>query len=80
MQPPWPTARKVQRNSDEFGLTQIIEIGPMSGKSNVRHWLEEHNIPVTDKLVDKIFKEAKRASTVLSDVEIMKLVGKSQSA
>lgn len=66
--------------ADEFGLTQIIEIGPMSGKSNVRHWLEEHNIPVTDKLVDKIFKEAKRASTVLSDFEIMKLVGKSQSA
>ena len=66
--------------ADEFGLAQIIEIGPMSGKSNVRHWLKEHSIPVTDKLVDEIFKEAKRASTVLSDDEIMKLVGKSQSA
>lgn len=66
--------------ADEFGLSQIIEIGPMSGKSNVRHWLEEHNVPATDELVDKIFKEAKRVNTVLSDDHIMKLVGESRSA
>jgi 2-isopropylmalate synthase len=27
-----------------FGLEQIIEIGPMSGKSNVLFWLEGHKI------------------------------------
>src|ERR1700722_5616138 len=29
-----------------FGLEQVIEIGPMSGKSNVQHWLARHKIPV----------------------------------
>src|ERR1700691_2000689 len=28
-----------------FGLEQTIEIGPMSGKSNVLHWLETQKIP-----------------------------------
>ena len=26
----------------DFGRRQVIAIGPMSGKSNVLHWLEEH--------------------------------------
>src|SRR5260370_21861710 len=28
-----------------FGLEQVIDIGPMSGKSNVLFWLERHGIP-----------------------------------
>ena len=28
-----------------FGMEQIIEVGPMSGKSNVQYWLEKHQIP-----------------------------------
>ena len=28
-----------------FGLDQIIEIGPLSGRSNVVHWLEKRGIP-----------------------------------
>src|SRR5262249_33546146 len=31
-----------------FGLDQVIEIGPMSGKSNVLFWLEKHGIPAGD--------------------------------
>jgi isopropylmalate/homocitrate/citramalate synthase len=31
-----------------FGLEQVVEIGPMSGKSNVLYWLSRHNIPATD--------------------------------
>lgn len=61
--------------ADEFGLEQIIEIGPMSGKSNVRYWLERHNIAVTDELVDRIFEKAKRRKNVLTDEEIMDVVG-----
>src|SRR5438270_2414755 len=41
--------------SHVFGLEQIIDIGPMSGKSNVLWWLERHGIPVTDGVVERIY-------------------------
>lgn len=63
--------------ADEFGLTQIIEIGPMSGKSNVRYWLEQHDVRVTDEVVNRIFAEAKRVDSVLSEKQIVALVSKS---
>jgi 2-isopropylmalate synthase len=63
--------------ADEFGLEQIIEVGPMSGKSNVRYWLQQHDIAVTDDLVDAIFDEAKRVNTVLTDAQVMEIVGRS---
>src|SRR6202022_914063 len=34
-----------------FGLDQIIEVGPMSGKSNVLFWLEKHGLPADDASV-----------------------------
>jgi isopropylmalate/homocitrate/citramalate synthase len=52
------------------GREQIIEIGPMSGRSNVTYWLEKHGIDATEALVDRIFHKAKRASAVLTDAEI----------
>ncbi len=56
-----------------FGLEQIIEIGPMSGKSNVLFWLERHKIPATDVLVNRIFDAAKQSARVLTDHEIESL-------
>jgi isopropylmalate/homocitrate/citramalate synthase len=56
-----------------FGLEQVIEIGPMSGKSNVLHWLERHGIPADDTLVNKIFDAAKQSARVLTDAEISAL-------
>ena len=58
-----------------FGLEQIIEIGPLSGRSNVQYWLERHDIPVTEELVLRIFDTAKKASRVLTDEEILALCG-----
>ena len=58
-----------------FGLEQIIEIGPMSGRSNVTYWLEKHDIPVTEELVDRIFQAAKKAERVMRDEEIVALCG-----
>ncbi len=57
-----------------FGLDQIIEVGPMSGKSNVLFWLERHGIPASDALVNRIFNSAKQSSRVLTDDEILALV------
>jgi isopropylmalate/homocitrate/citramalate synthase len=52
------------------GRTQGIEIGPMSGKSNVVFWLERRGIEATDELVDRIFTRAKSADAVLTEAEI----------
>src|SRR5205807_2098001 len=62
-----------------FGLEQVIEIGPLSGRSNVQYWLERHDIPVTEELVLRIFDTAKKASRVLTDEEILALCGEHSS-
>jgi 2-isopropylmalate synthase len=57
------------------GRGQEIEIGPMSGRSNVIFWLEKRGVPVSDALVERIFARAKASSTVLSDDEIRREIG-----
>jgi 2-isopropylmalate synthase len=57
-----------------FGRNQLIEIGPMSGKSNVIYWLESRGIEPTEERVERIFKRAKQSKSVLSDQEIMELI------
>jgi 2-isopropylmalate synthase len=59
--------------SNLFGLEQIIEVGPLSGRSNVIYWLEKHSIAPTEELVTRIFDAAKRAEHVMSDGEILQL-------
>jgi 2-isopropylmalate synthase len=56
------------------GREQEIEVGPMSGKSNVVYWLEKRGIAATDELVDRIFAKAKGSTTVLSETEIRQLL------
>ena len=60
--------------SHVFGLEQIIDIGPMSGKSNVHYWLERRGIPVTDEIVDRVFARAKQSDHTLTDAEILECV------
>ncbi len=60
--------------SHYFGMEQIIEIGPMSGKSNVHFWLERHGIPVSDEMVDRIYQRAKSSDRMLTDAEILECV------
>jgi 2-isopropylmalate synthase len=54
-----------------FGLDQIIEIGPMSGKSNVLFWLERRGIPASEELVERIYRRAKGSDHTLSEAEIL---------
>lgn len=53
------------------GREQEIEVGPMSGKSNVVYWLEKRGIPSTDPVVDRVFQKAKSSTTVLTEAEIL---------
>ena len=56
------------------GRGQTIEVGPMSGISNVQCWLEDHGIAVRPELVDAIFQRAKESDRILTDEEILSLV------
>jgi 2-isopropylmalate synthase len=64
--------------SSLFGLSQIIEIGPMSGKSNVLFWLERHKIPANDAVVTRILDAAKQSSRVLDEDELFALAQESR--
>jgi 2-isopropylmalate synthase len=59
----------------EFGFRQSIRIGPMSGKSNVIFWLENHGLEPTEDRVDRIFGAAKQSNRLLDDGEIRALCG-----
>jgi 2-isopropylmalate synthase len=56
-----------------FGLEQVIEIGPMSGKSNVQFWLDRHNITPDEVLVTRLLEAAKKSARVLTDDELLAL-------
>jgi len=58
-----------------FGIEQKIEIGPLSGKSNVIYWLEKHGMQPKDELVEKIFARAKQANRLLTEAEILEICG-----
>src|SRR6266478_88058 len=62
-----------------FGLEQVVEIGPMSGKSNVLYWLSRHNIPASDEVVNRIFDAAKQSSRVLTEQELLALCSSSST-
>ena len=56
------------------GREQEIDVGPMSGKSNVVFWLEKRGITPTDQIVDRIFQKAKASATTLTEDEILSAV------
>ena len=56
------------------GRKQVIEVGPMSGISNVQCWLEQHGFEARAELVEAIFRRAKESDRVLADEEILALV------
>jgi 2-isopropylmalate synthase len=60
--------------SHMFGMDQTIDIGPMSGKSNVLWWLEKRSIAATDDVVERIYQRAKQSNHTLSEAEILECV------
>jgi 2-isopropylmalate synthase len=54
----------------DYGQRQVIEVGPMSGASNVEIWLSERTIPSSRGLVEAILERAKASDHVLTDHEI----------
>jgi 2-isopropylmalate synthase len=57
-----------------FGRRQEIDIGFMSGTSNVAFWLRERGIEPTEDLVAAILRVAKATTRTLSDDEVFAVV------
>jgi 2-isopropylmalate synthase len=60
--------------SSLVGREQEIEVGPMSGRSNVVYWLERRGVEATEARVDRIFRAAKGAAAVLDEGQIRSLI------
>ena len=60
--------------SDWFGRSQTIEIGPMSGRSNVIYWLRQRGLEAQEPLVNGLLEQAKRARSVLSEVQVRQFI------
>lgn len=56
------------------GKHQIIEIGHMSGESNVTAWLADRGYEPDPALVAEVFRAAKRSTRTLHDDEILAIV------
>jgi 2-isopropylmalate synthase len=57
-----------------FGREQEIEIGHMSGESNVVYWLRKRHLEPEPALVQEIFKVAKSGDHLLTEDEVMQVV------
>ncbi len=52
------------------GREQRIEVGPMSGQSNVVFWLEQHGFEATPERAGRLFEAAKSSDRMLTDDEL----------
>lgn len=64
----------------EFGKEQEIEIGPMSGLSNVTFWLQRRGIETDDALVKALLGRAKESTHTLSEEEVRSLIAEHRGA
>jgi 2-isopropylmalate synthase len=56
------------------GRRQTIDVGPMSGTSNVTHWLRSHGYEPRDALVETILRAAKERDKRLTEEEIRSII------
>jgi 2-isopropylmalate synthase len=56
------------------GREQEVDVGPMSGRSNVIFWLEKRGLTASDEMVDRILGEAKKSDSVLQEDQIREVL------
>jgi 2-isopropylmalate synthase len=52
------------------GREQRIEVGPMSGESNVVFWLEQRGIEATRGRIDRVMTAAKASDRLLTEEDL----------
>ena len=60
------------------GREQEVEIGPLSGRSNVLFWLEKRGLKASDEAVDRVFAAAKGSDCILSEAVIRSLLASAE--
>jgi 2-isopropylmalate synthase len=56
-----------------LGRRQVIEVGPMSGASNVRSWLADRGLCADLEIVERILASAKGSDRTLTEAELLEL-------
>ena len=59
----------------EFGMEQVISVGPMSGKSNVIWFLEQRGHDATEERIAAVLDVAKRSPRLLTEEEVLDAAG-----
>ena len=62
-----------------LGREQRIEVGPMSGESNVVWWLTSHGYAASRDTIERIFAAAKASDRILTDDELAALASGGKS-
>jgi 2-isopropylmalate synthase len=58
-----------------LGREQRIEVGPMSGESNVIFWLERNGYEATREQIERILEAAKASDRLLTEEDLRRLAG-----
>jgi hypothetical protein len=58
----------------------MVEVGPMSGKSNARCYLERLGVSYDDGLLDAIVEHAKRRDRILSERDVRGVISQWESS
>jgi 2-isopropylmalate synthase len=66
--------------ASDFGFSQTIRIGPMSGRSNILFWMERHGMEPEDRVVDRIYAVAKKSDRLLEEGELLALAGRPKTS
>jgi len=61
--------------ADMIGRSQVITVGPMSGRANAEAWLLQHGLPTDPETIDRILEAAKHSNRVLTEDEMRSVVG-----
>jgi len=57
-----------------IGREQEIEIGPMSGLSNVKHFLAKRDLPTDGEIAAGVLEAAKKSTSTLTEEEVLEIV------
>ena len=71
---------RLLRRAGELGrATQEIEIGPMSGSSNVVWYLAERALPGTPEVIRAVLAAAKVSNRVLTEQDVLDAIARAQA-
>jgi 2-isopropylmalate synthase len=56
------------------GREQQIDIGPLSGRSNVIFWLERRGLPISDLVIERVLAAARASNRTLTEPQIRQIM------